>query len=58
MVYITVNTFPGLRSIRIDEAVYYPTFIYNVVLLDRLKKRLINEIRTLIINILKTIIKG
>ena len=39
MVYITVNTFPGLRSMRINEAVYCLTFIYNVVLLDYLKER-------------------
>ena len=39
MVYITVNTFPGFRNIQIDETVYYPTFICNVVLLDRLKER-------------------
>ena len=39
MVYITVNTFPGPKNIRINEAVYYFTFIYNVVLLDRLKER-------------------
>ena len=39
MVYIIMNTFPGPRSIRIDEVIYYLTFIYNVVLLDRLKER-------------------
>ena len=39
MVYITVNTLPGLRSIRIDKAAYYLTFIYNVVLLNYLKER-------------------
>ena len=39
MVYITVNTFPGPKSIRINKAAYYFTFIYNMVLLDRLKER-------------------
>ena len=39
MVYIIVNTFPGFRSIRIDEVIYYFTFIYNMVLLDCLKER-------------------
>ena len=39
MVYITINTPPGLKSIQIDKTVYYPTFIYNIVLLDRLKER-------------------
>ena len=34
-----MNTPPGPRSIRIDEVIYYLTFIYNVVLLDRLKER-------------------
>ena len=34
MVYITMNTPPGPRSIRIDKAVYYLTFICNMVLLD------------------------
>ena len=39
MVYIIMNTFPGFKSIRIDEVVYYLIFIYNVVLLDCLKER-------------------
>ena len=39
MVYITVNTPPGLRSIQINKVIYYFTFIYNMVLLDCLKKR-------------------
>ena len=39
MVYITVNTPPGLKNIQIDKAVYYLTFIYNVILLDRLKEK-------------------
>ena len=39
MVYITVNTLPGLKNIRIDETAYYLTFIYNMVLLDYLKER-------------------
>ena len=39
MVYITVNTPPGFKSIRINEATYYLTFIYNMVLLDRLKEK-------------------
>ena len=39
MVYIIINTLPGPRSIRIDKVVYYLTFIYNMVLLDRLKER-------------------
>ena len=39
MVYIIMNTFPGLRSIRVDEVVYYFTFICNVVLLDCLKEK-------------------
>ena len=39
MVYIIINTPPGLRSIRIDEVIYYATFIYNMVLLNRLKER-------------------
>ena len=34
-----MNTPPGLRNIRIDKAVYYPIFIYNVVLLDYLKEK-------------------
>ena len=34
-----MNTPPGLRSIRINEAAYYFIFIYNVVLLDCLKGR-------------------
>ena len=39
MVYITINTLPGPRSIRINKAAYYPTFIYNIVLLNRLKEK-------------------
>ena len=39
MIYITVNTLPGPKSIRIDKAAYYLTFIYNMVLLDCLKER-------------------
>ena len=39
MVYITINTLPGFKSIRIDEAIYYFIFIYNVVLLNYLKER-------------------
>ena len=39
MVYIIINTPPGPRSIRINKAVYYFIFIYNIVLLDRLKER-------------------
>ena len=34
-----MNTFPGFKSIQIDKAVYYLTFIYNVILLDYLKER-------------------
>ena len=34
-----MNTFPGLKNIQIDKTAYYFTFIYNVVLLDRLKKK-------------------
>ena len=39
IIYITVNTPPGLKSIQINKAAYYPTFIYNIVSLNRLKKR-------------------
>ena len=39
IMYITMNTFPGLKNIRIDKAAYYLTFIYNVVLLDHLKDK-------------------
>ena len=39
MVYITINTPPGPRNIQIDKVAYYLTFIYIVVLLDRLKKK-------------------
>ena len=34
-----MNTPPGLKSIQINKAVYYLTFICNVVLLDRLKEK-------------------
>ena len=34
-----MNTLPGPRSIRINKVTYYLTFIYNVVLLDRLKEK-------------------
>ena len=34
-----MNTPPGPKSIRIDEAVHYFIFIYDVVLLDYLKER-------------------
>ena len=39
IIYITINTFSGLRNIRIDKAAYYLIFIYNVVLLDCLKEK-------------------
>ena len=39
MVYIIMNTFPGPKNIQIDKAAYYPTFIYNMVLLNRLKEK-------------------
>ena len=39
MVYIIINTFSGFKSIRIDKVTYYFTFIYNMVLLDRLKEK-------------------
>ena len=39
IVYIIINTPPGPRSIRINKAAYYPTFIYNIILLDYLKKK-------------------
>ena len=38
MVYIIMNTLPGLRNIRINEVTYYFTFIYNMELLDCLKE--------------------
>ena len=38
-VYITINTPPGPKSIRINEVIYYLTFICNMVLLDYLKER-------------------
>ena len=38
-VYITVNTLPGHRNIQINKAAYYLTFIYNMVLFNRLKER-------------------
>ena len=38
-VYVTVNTSPEFKSIRINETVYYPTFIYNMILLDYLKDK-------------------
>ena len=34
-----MNTPPGFKSIEINKAAYYPTFIYNVVLLDCLKEK-------------------
>ena len=39
MIYITVNTPPGPRSIQINKAAFYLTFIYIVVLLDRIKEK-------------------
>ena len=58
MVYIIINTFPGFKSIQINKVIYYLTFIYNMVLLNRLKKRITGGIRTLIVNILKVIMGG
>ena len=34
-----MNTPPRPKSIRINKAAYYPTFIYNIILLDRLKDK-------------------
>ena len=55
---MTINTPPGPRNIQINKAAYYLTFIYNMVLLNRLRKRVINGTHTLIINVLKAIIRG